>query len=85
MLISRFGQEESPSAENVLGMQYPELVAHSDKIRQLPAIHRYLQSEKRYPHVLGTNVIENDQVLSNELEAKKEPVQNFQQKTAGRS
>ena len=65
-------------------MQFPELTAHWGKIKELPAIAKYIKSDKRYPHVLGTNVIENDKVISENVEAKKQPVSAFQQKMAGK-
>ena len=65
-------------------LQYPELTAHWQKIKELPAISSYIQSDKRYPHVLGTNVIEDDKVIQENVEAKKQPVSAFQQKMAGK-
>ena len=67
----------------LFGLQYPELTAHWEKIRHVPAIEKYTKSDKRYPHVLGTNVIEDDRLLLERVEAKKAPVQNFQKRMAG--
>ncbi len=65
-------------------MQYPELTAHWEKIGSLPGIQKYIKSDKRYPHVLGTNVIEDDKLLPDRVEGKKKPVREFQQKMAGK-
>ena len=66
------------------GMQYPELMTHWEKIKSLPEIEKYLQSDKRYPFVLGSNVITDDKVIPERVTAKKQPVESFQKRMAGK-